>query len=56
MLTSQYIKFLSETLRRMEEEEVGLGVGLLLPRRSPGSSWVITRFSPPLPAAASAPL
>lgn len=24
-LTSQYIKFISETLRRMEEEEVGLG-------------------------------
>lgn len=42
MLTSQYIKFLSETLRRMEEEEVGLGLGLLLPRRSPGSSGVIT--------------
>lgn len=24
-LTSQYIKFISETLRRMEEEEVRLG-------------------------------
>lgn len=23
-LTSQYIRFISETLRRMEEEEVGL--------------------------------
>lgn len=38
-LTSQYIKFISETLRRMEEEEVWLpGAGaVLLPRRSPGT-------------------
>lgn len=55
MLTSQYIKFLSETLRRMEEEEVGLGLGLLLPRRSPGSWEGHHLAQPPTPCCRQRP-
>ena len=50
-LTSQYIKFISETLRRMEEEEVWpLEVGVSrCPDAALGGPFVTTWLSPPLP-------
>lgn len=63
MLTSQYIKFISETLRRMEEEEVRRGRGrggggAPAAQTQPWGLGVITSRGPPLPLpdAASAPL
>lgn len=59
-LTSQYIKFISETLRRMEEEEVrlpGLRVGGCPAQAQPGNlSDHLAQPSPPLlPDAPTAP-